>query len=82
MQSTTHLVFPPAAFYFCVRELIQDFKTDVMITAEALECLQTLCEDYLVKLMTDAYLESIHAKRLYLTTYDVQLARRERGERD
>lgn len=49
---------------------------------DALEALQTACEDFLVGLMEDANLCAIHARRVTIMPRDIQLARRIRGLRD
>ena len=48
--------------------------------ATALQALQEAAESHLVSLFEDAYLCSIHAKRVTLMVKDVQLARRIRGQ--
>ena len=46
----------------------------------ALEALRVAAEDYLVRLLHDANLCAIHARRVTLMVRDIQLARRLRGE--
>jgi histone H3/H4 len=43
--------------------------------------MQEAAEAYLVSLFTDAYLVSLHCKRVTLFPKDLQLVRRLRGER-
>ena len=64
-----------------VREIAQDFKTDLRFEANALIALQEAAEAYLVSLFEDTNLCGIHAKRVTIMPKDIQLARRIRGER-
>ncbi|KAL2629018.1 hypothetical protein R1flu_013704 [Riccia fluitans] len=64
-----------------VREIAQDFKTDLRFQSSAVLALQEAAEAYLVGLFEDTNLCAIHAKRVTIMPKDVQLARRIRGER-
>jgi len=64
-----------------VREIAQDFKTDLRFQSSAILALQEASEAYLVGLFEDTNLCAIHAKRVTIMPKDVQLARRIRGER-
>ena len=68
-------------FQRLVREIAQDFKTDLKFQSSGLMALQEASEAYLVRLFEDAYLCAIHAKRVTLMPRDINLARRLRGER-
>ena len=68
-------------FQRLVREIGQDYKTDLRFSKEAVTLLQYAAEHYLVKLLEDANLNAIHAKRQKIEPKDIQLARRIRGER-
>ena len=67
--------------YRLVKEIAQDFKTDLRFQAKVVEALQDAAEAYLVGLMEDTNLAAIHAKRVTIMPKDIQLARRIRGER-
>ena len=67
--------------YRLVREIAQDFRTDMRFQAKAVSALQEASEAYLVGLMEDTNLAAIHAKRITIMPKDIQLARRIRGER-
>ena len=67
--------------YRLVREIAQDFRTDLRFQAKAVSALQEASEAYLVGLMEDTNLAAIHAKRVTIMPKDIQLARRIRGER-
>ena len=64
-----------------MREIAQDFKTDLRFQANAVLALQEASEAYLVGLMEDTNLCAIHAKHVTIQPKDIQLARRIRGER-
>ena len=51
-------------------------------TTDALAVAQSAAEDYMVGLFEDAYLCSVHCKRMTLMAKDLQLARRIRGVND
>ena len=69
-------------YYFrLVREIAQDFKTDLQFEGNAIIALQEASEAYLVQLFEDTNLCGIHAKRVTIMPKDIQLARRIRGER-
>ena len=80
-QKTTELLIRRAPFQRLVREIADDFKTDLCFQAQAVEALQEACEAYLVSLFEDSNLCSIHARRVTIFPKDIQLARRLRGER-
>ena len=64
-----------------VKEIGQDFKTDLRWQTAAIMALQEASEAYLVSLFEDTNLCAIHAKRVTIMPKDIQLARRVRGER-
>ena len=68
-------------FFLSVREIAQDFKTDLRFQSSAVMALQEASEAYLVGLFEDTNLCAIHAKRVTIMPKDIQLTRRIRGER-
>ena len=64
-----------------MREIAQDFKTDLRFQGAAIMALQEAAEAYMVGLFEDANLCALHAKRVTIMPKDMQLARRIRGER-
>jgi len=80
-QKTTDLLLKKAPFQRLVREIAQDFKTDLRFQSSAVMALQEASEAYLVGLFEDTNLCAIHAKRVTIMPKDMQLARRIRGER-
>ena len=80
-QKSTELLIRKLPFQRLVREIAQDFKTDLRFQSSAVLALQEASEAYLVGLFEDTNLCAIHAKRVTIMPKDVQLARRIRGER-
>ena len=80
-QKTTDLLCRQLPFQRLVREVAQDFKTDLRFQSHAIMALQSSSEAYLTGLMEDTNLCAIHAKRVTILPKDIQLARRLRGER-
>ena len=80
-QGSTALLIRKLPFQRLVREIAQDFKTDLRFQSAAILCLQEAAEAYLVRLFDDANLCAIHARRVTIMQKDIQLARRIRGER-
>ncbi|XP_055988136.1 uncharacterized protein LOC130040146 [Sorex fumeus] len=81
-QKSTELLIRKLPFQRLVREIAQDFKTDLRFQSSAVMALQEACEAYLVGLFEDTNLCAIHAKRVTIMPKDIQLARRIRGERE
>jgi histone H3 len=75
------LLIRKAPFERLVREVSQDFKSDLRYQSTAVLALQEASEAYLVGLFEDTNLCAIHAKRVTIMPKDIQLARRIRGER-
>ncbi len=80
-QKTTELLLRKMPFQRLVREIAQDFKTDLRFQSSSVMALQEASEAYLVGLFEDTNLCAIHAKRVTIMPKDIQLARRIRGER-
>eukprot|EP00455_Lapot_gusevi_P000495 TRINITY_DN10225_c0_g3_i3.p1 TRINITY_DN10225_c0_g3~~TRINITY_DN10225_c0_g3_i3.p1 ORF type:complete len:144 (+),score=1.41 TRINITY_DN10225_c0_g3_i3:105-536(+) len=81
-QKSTDLLIRRLPFARLVREESARLSGDGPLLrwqASALEALQEAAEDYLVKLFEDAYLCTLHGKRVTLMPKDLQLARRIRG---
>ena len=79
-QKNTALLIRKLPFQRLVREIAQDYKTDLWFQLVAILCLQEASEAYLVRLFDDANLCAIHARRVTIMPKDIQLARRIRGE--
>jgi histone H3 len=80
-QKGTELLIRKLPFQRLLREIAQDFKTDLRFQSSAIVALQEACEAYMIGLFEDCNLCAIHAKRVTIMPKDLQLARRIRGER-
>ena len=79
-QGSTALLIRKLPFQRLVREIAQDFKTDLRFQSAAILCLQEATEAYIVRLFDDANLCAIHARPVTIMPKDIFLARRIRGE--
>ena len=79
-QKSTDLLIRKLPFQRVVREIAQEFKSDLRFQSQAVLALQEAAEAYLVGLFEDTNLCAIHAKRVTIMPKDMQLARRIRGE--
>ncbi|EPS64827.1 hypothetical protein M569_09950 [Genlisea aurea] len=79
-QKSTELLIRKLPFQRLVREIAQDFKTDLRFQSSAVAALQEAAEAYLVGLFEDTNLCAIHAKRVTIMPKDIQLARRIRDK--
>ena len=79
-QKSTELLIRKLPYARLVREVAQDFKTDLRFQREAIAALQEAGEAYLVSLFEDTNLCAIHTKRVTIMPKDIQLARRIRGK--
>ncbi|KAF6140711.1 hypothetical protein GIB67_035138 [Kingdonia uniflora] len=80
-QKSTELLIRKLPFQRLVREIAQDFKTDLRFQSHAVLALQEAAVAYLVGLFEDTNLCAIHAKRVTIMAKDIQLAKRICGER-
>ena len=74
-QKSTELLIRKLPFQRLVREIAQDFKTDLRFQSSTVMALQEASEAYLVGLFEDTNLFAIHAKRVTIMSKDIQLAR-------
>lgn len=85
-QKSTELLIRKAPFRRFVIDVVKDlgryseFTNGLRYNARALECLQEGAEAYLISVMEEANLCTIHAKRVTNAPKDLQLARRIRHE--
>ena len=72
-QKSTELLIRKLPFQRLVREIAQDFKTDLRFQSSAVVALQEASEAYLVGLFEDTNLCAIHAKRvtMYVPTHEL-----------
>lgn len=74
-QKSTELLMRKLPFQRLVRELAQDFKSDLRWNKNAILALQEATEAYMVGLFEDSNKCAIHARRVTLMPKDIQLAR-------
>jgi histone H3 len=79
-QKSTALLLRRGPFQRLVRELTQEYHSDLRYQAAAVEALQQAAEAYLVSLFEDTNWCAIHARRVTIQPRDMYLARRMRGE--
>lgn len=80
-QKTTDLLIRKLPFQRLVREVAQNFKTDLRFQTAAVMALQEAAEAFLIGLFEDTNLAAIHAKRVTIMSKDMALAIRLRGDR-
>ena len=80
-QKSTELLIRKLPFQRLVREIAQEFKSDLRFQSAAIGALQEASEAYLVGLFEDTNLCAIHANRVTIMPKDIQLAQRIRGDR-
>ena len=73
-QKSTELLLRKAPFMRLVREIAQDFKSELRFTSQAIESLQTACEAFVVRRFENANKCAIHAKRVTIIPKDMQLS--------
>ena len=78
-QKSSELLIRRLPFQRLVREVSNNFKSDLRWTGEAMLALQEAAEAHLVSLFADAQLTAIHARRVTILPKDIQLVRRVRG---
>jgi histone H3 len=83
-QQSSEPLIPRAPFQRLVKTVTQDLCPEhpKKYTLEALHVLQLAVEDYLTGLLEDAYLCTLHSKRVTMFPKDLMLARRIRGVND
>eukprot|EP01084_Bolivina_argentea_P181827 313981_1 len=78
-QASVEKLIPKLPFSRLVKEVCLKYKRDLRWKANAIEALHYAAEAYIVQIFEDAYLCTIHAKRVTIYPRDIQLARRIRG---
>ena len=74
-QKSTELLICKRPFSWLVHKIALEVgKYDLHFQVHAILCLQEAAEAYLVRLMEDANLCAIHAKRVTIMPIDIQLA--------
>lgn len=81
-QRSTELLFRKLPFSRLVREIAEDYRTDLRFQAGAMAAIQEAAEAYIVSLFEDTQLCAFHARRVTIMVKDVRLARRIRLDGD
>ncbi len=79
-QKSTELLLRKAPFQRLVREIAQEYQSDLRFQGSAILALQEATEAYMVSLFEDTNLAAIHAKRVTVQPKDMALAKRLRGD--
>ena len=79
-QKSTLMLLPHAPFQRLVRSICSGIDHDLRFQSQALLALQESTEAYVVGLLEDAQLCSIHANRVTVMKKDLDLSRRIRGD--
>lgn len=80
-QNSGDLIIRKLPFQRLLREVLASVsRTKFRIQASTVDAMQQAAEAYLVSVFEDAYLCTLHAKRVTLMVRDIQLARRIRGD--
>ena len=80
-QKSTELLIRKLPFQRLVREVAQDFKTDLRFQSHAIMALQEASEAYLTSLFEDTNQCAFHGKSVTIIPKDIKLARRIRDQR-
>jgi histone H3 len=78
-QKGTELLIRKLPFQRLVREIAQDYRSDVRFQSLAILAIQEAAEAFLVSVFEDTNLCAIHGKRVTIMPKDMQLAMRIRG---
>ena len=70
-QKSTDLLIRRRPFHRVVREVAQDYKTDLRFSCDALLCLQIATEEFITILFMKCNLAAVHAKRKTITHRDL-----------
>jgi histone H3 len=78
-QKSTELLIPRTAVARLIREISQDYKTDLRFQASAINALHEALEYHMIELFENTNLSAIHAKRVTIIPKDIQHACRLMG---
>ena len=75
-QKSTDLLIRKAPFQRLVREIAQEYKSDLRFQGSAVLALQEAAEAYLTSMFEDTNLIALHCGRVTISAKDMRLARR------
>ena len=81
-QRSTDLLIPRLPFRKIVKEMASKTSSDIRFQSSAMNALQEATEAFIVGIIEDGMLCTIHAQRVTLMAKDVALAARIRGDKD
>ena len=81
-QKSHDLLCQKTPFVRLVRDIAQDFKTDLRWKKDAILCLQHAAEAYITEVLAETNLMTIHRRNTTIKPWDLRLARRIRGDTD
>lgn len=81
-QTSTELLIPKIPFRRLVREIATSLNPSIRFQESAMQALQEASEAFIIGMMEDGLLCTLHAKRVTIMKQDLSLAQRIRGERN
>eukprot|EP01033_Poteriospumella_lacustris_P008986 gene8986-6454_t len=81
VQSPMFPLFTHETMFALSSHVMQGLGGPTVFTTEAIDLLATVSESFMIRVVIDAYLVALQAKRYVLEPADIQMARRLRGER-
>lgn len=73
LQNSTKLLIPRLPFQRLAREILVKYKANGRFQAQSIEALRESTEMCIVYMLQDAYMLTIHRKRVTLTDSDIRL---------
>ena len=73
MQASTAYMIQRSPFRRLVREVAQDFMTDLSFTEESFNAIQTASEEYIAQMFSMANRQAIHRGRITIEPRDIQM---------
>lgn len=81
LQKGTDNLVPKRAVVRLIKEIMQDFSTDMRLTKEAAEAIQCIAETFVVELFEDSNLVSINSKRVTVMPRDIRTVQKIKGRK-
>jgi len=75
-QNSTEILIPKVPFQRLVKEVAQDYRTDLQFQFTAIEAMQEASEEYLTGIMADGLTCMLHGERKTMMLKDMVLAGR------
>ena len=81
-QRDTSMLIPKAPFRRLVREIGQAFKAELRFSSATFDAIQSMAEAHLIKVLRSTNKVAIHAKRVGITSRDMEFAISQAAARD